>query len=226
MTKRLLGFATAVALALCSVIPAFAENATPLPRWQWQNLMFRNAAAVNVVASGFLADSVSASGNTARADTTAPVILPALGMYIPMYPPTATAESLTVAAFRLEPDPNGTVTVAADSIYLNMQLSMDGTNWVTATPTGIAFQAANTVNATQIGAFVLEAGSQDVFTRFYKQQYEAGGSLSLPTQAGTPTDVKWFGWRYARWIVGFGDATNSAGVFRAQFGYWSLQPGY
>lgn len=219
--KRLFATVFALVAAVWLATSAFAQDRlAPLPAFVWDQVNWRNANTAGVTRSGFIEpDSSSATGSAARADTTAWVDLS--NAWFPQNPGTASTDSLLFGAFKIAFGSD--ITVDADSIYLVAQVSNDQSTVITMTPT-IAFQAANTVNATEVGAFVLSQGgtgsSAIGFVKPYKLRYLVG-ALGIPN-GGTPSDYEMVGYRYVRWIVGYGANKKTNRAF-AYFGHWTTR---
>jgi hypothetical protein len=97
-----------------------------------------------------------------------------------------------------------TPTVAADSVYMTLQVSDDGINWITTTPTS-TYEPAGLGSITN-GADLLEIGSSNSFACVLRQRTGATASGSVffknAEPSGTaPTWQQIHGWTYLRLIV-------------------------
>ncbi len=164
-------------------------------------------------------DSSYASGNAVRRDTT--VSFRTDRWTLPMMLATATIDSLPF--FRVDvfpvsvpvtPGSATNISTAADSIYFTVQVSVDNTNWLTPATYHLAFQAANTVNASEIGAFLLEQGTSNTFSVGFHQVHtlNAFSSANVFGQGGAtaPTDKQLWGYPYIRFILGWGSTGTGA----------------
>lgn len=77
----------------------------------------------------------------------------------------AAADSLAWIAFHLVPRPSSAVTVASDSAYVTVQVSMDGSTWVSLT-------TAPTLN-------LIEAGTSNSFVAVFGQNVGAGSNVAI-----------------------------------------------
>lgn len=156
----------------------------------------------------------------ATADTLAPFPLEPFAL------PPLTARGLsqgtdstsTGFVFYMQPTRNTSFTPGEDSIYVLLQVSIDAVNWVGVTVTQ-GPGALNLNGGAESFAPVLEIGTSHCFALPYKlltDDAAATGGISLVFSSSV-TDMTWFGWRYARLIVG-GDYT---GEYEAYIGYWA-----
>jgi len=183
--------------ALC--VPLAAEAGNKLKFWDAQ---FRNSC---LACSGGFADSADAGavGSAAQhVDTTA--VLDLLAWAIPEITPVITVND-TVSWLRVVFAPsNTTPTVAADSIYLAIQVSMNGITWIDTTPDDI-FNVAGLDDATFNGKLLQEPATGNMFhaTVRHNMGGVTGGfftpfALNATT---TPTWMELYGWRYMRFLI-------------------------
>lgn len=212
--KRLLATMLALVAAVSLAGSAHADFIQN-PRWVLDDVRWINTQVPS------LADSDYICGSAARLDTTVALITDKWLDGIAPSPRAGTAvDSTDWAVFYLIPinSTRSGVTVSADSIYLQTQVSMDGETWALTTPT-ISFQVANTVRPYGTGGFVLEASSTNSFARAYKINWAATGQHTTALVGTAPTDNQLWGWRYVRFIVG----QANGGCYKALLGHWTLR---
>lgn len=206
--KRLL--ATMILLVAWASI-ASAGNYDNTARWTYTDL---KSIQTQVPAVG---DSGTVCGATARLDTTTAFPIWDAHQGIASIPRAGTAVDTTDwIVFQAIPT-NREVTVSADSIYLQTQVSMDGITWALVTPT-ILYQVANTVNPYGTGGIVLEAVSTNSFARSYKLAWAATGQHQTAFQATAPTDNQLWGWNFVRFIVG----QANDGCYQFRVWHWTI----
>lgn len=202
-----------VALALSCFCGVASAQTTKIPLAQWS---YGNVVNFRTLASGASLDSSYATGAATRTDTT--VAVPLFNIWLP---PTVSiaSDSLLAAVVHLDPITTSGITTTADTIYATIQVSMDQTNWITATPTGGQGQAVYNVSGTnRVGYPVLEAASCDCFAVTIRQLYTAVG-YPLNTLDGTPTVSRLWGWRYARFLIGHANT----GKFQLSMDYSTIK---
>lgn len=181
-------------------IPALA-HATPIPIERpvsWT----RQIAAI----PGGFADSASARA-IGTATPTVHDTSSAIDMRDFVFPDAGTGALLVVGDTlyyaRIDIYPAATApTVAADSIYLTIQVSSDGVrNWTSCTPTRLF----DTTTDSALGQIVLEQASTNAFYVVIGQRHGAAGSggLMFPvaSTATAPTWQQLYGWPFIRLIV-------------------------
>lgn len=118
-------------------------------------------------------------------------------------PVTTASDSLAWLRISFKPLAT-TPTVAADSIYLQLQVTDDGITWIDTTPTSV-FAAAGLSDASFTGAVLLETDSNNQFVAVLRQRVgaTAGGAVFFPVAsvATNPTWQQIYGFQYLRLIV-------------------------
>lgn len=209
----------ALFLAAFLLVPAAAQ-ASGWPRWDWEEVSFRTSVA-NGFALGGQLDTAYACGSGARVDTTAAIELD--GWAVPpstgarTVGTTLAVDSVLFAVFQLYPSVNANASV--DTFYINIQVSMDGENWLTTTPTGGAgIIGFNATGGSRAGAWILDNTAANCVGIHLKQAYATTGAPQIVISGATaPTWNQLFGWRWIRFLVG---STNT-GCYKAQVAhYW------
>lgn len=180
--------------------PRHAEAALPGFRWVFDQVNWRTHRDGSFVDSTI----VTVSNTDFSSDTTA--AYPLERVYFPSDGGVTTAvqDSLFALVFCVG---GGTAAPTIDSVYVGMQVSIDGFSWVSTTVTGgpagtFLADAFVTGKPPIASAGAIESSSSNQVCLEYNvtlpaiNKYTMGGSGST-----APTDQQWFGWRYARWIV-------------------------
>ena len=202
--KRFIPLLVLCALALGSV-QALAQGPSVYVR---ERVNFRTSTVSGVGLAGeFDSSTVTNTGTagTFHADTTAPIRL-----FQP--PPIGRNQSAAGAVdsafwYRVDFVPNGTdITVSADSLYLFQEVSQDGVNWQSVTPTQTFYPANEmpTAVASTGPAIVLqEAGSDNGFYHQHVWVWAALGKANMVGENATtaPTGLQLAGYAFTRYIV-------------------------
>ena len=222
--KRLLAAALILACAVGLTSQASAQTGFA---WVPEKGKFFNSQ--DTYGGKTVVDSTQATGNAARRDTT--ISYRTDRWTVPLSVGSATIDSLPFfrvdifpVAYPVTPGSGTNISTAADSIYFTVQVSVDNTNWLTPATYHLAFQAANTVNASEIGAFLLEQGTTNTFSVGFHQvkTNNAFSSANVFGQGGAtaPTDKQLWGYPYMRFILGWGGTGTGAYGFNV----WHLEP--
>lgn len=210
--KRILAALVAAAILIPSA--ASAE-----PQWRVEALDWAKSLATGAANGIMVPDSGISCGSAARTDTSM-----AFSMGKIARPDHRISAVDTVIAFAVYVTPlpsatsiGGTTTaptVAADSIYLDTQVSMNGVDWITVTPTNVFFTggAAGTGGPNQGGAVVLEISSNNSFYWPY-----LANSTASQVANTAPNDYQLFGWPLVRFLVGH----ENDGCYSIATGFWS-----
>lgn len=180
--------------------PPVAEATLPGFRWSYDAIKWRTNRDGGIVDSTIVTVSnTDFSSDTTEAYPLERVYFPGDGGVT-----TAVVESLTTMAFCL----GGAASAPSiDSVYIGMQVSIDGISWVSTTVTGgpagtFLADAFVTGKPPIASAGVIEATSSNSLCLEYNvllgaiPKYAMGGNSTT-----APTDQTFFGWKYARWIV-------------------------
>lgn len=207
--KRLL----AAALVLCAAV-GLASYASADVHWGFADAKFYNSQAN--AAGKTDVDSVFACGTTVRADTTAPYLMDSAMQGFALFSAaTATRDSIPYLGLIISPSPGSSV--GMDSVYVGLQVSLDGANWVTVTQTQ-TFLAATTYPPIA-SACLLELASSNTVGIVWKQNIAntANAVSWLLQDATAPSNLQLFGFRYARAILTSFDTT---GCLQAKWCHW------
>jgi len=209
--KRLLAAALVLACAV-----GLTSQASAAVRWDIGNpLRFVTSVAANVGGTTGV-DTLYSCGTAARNDTTqAFSLLDAMNAAAMFSAATATRDSIPYLGVYVHPSPGSSV--GMDSVYIGLQLSMDGANWVSVTPTQ-TFLAGTTIPAIASVA-LLELASSNTVGIIYKQNIAntANAIASLLQEATAPSNLQLFGFQYGRVILTSFDAT---GCLAIRIGHW------
>lgn len=201
--KRIL--AALLAVVCISAIVGSAEAGTG-NRWVTEPVMWRTSAA-NV--AGYVDSSVFSHASL-KADTSAAIAATALWA-VPDFDVSA-MDSTVWSILYIKGRTGASTTQGTDSVYVDVQVSVDGTNWVTATPT----RAFNT-GTTHGGAIYLEASSSDSYGIPIKIVRASTGLSVLIDSATAPSTIKLWGWPFLRFIVN----SDCNGQFVGEVGHWT-----
>lgn len=209
----------AALIAAAILIPAVAQAE---PRWRTDDLGWAKSLATGAANGIMVPDSAISCGAAARTDTSM-----AFSMSRVVRPDhrASAVDTVVALAVYITPMPSGSSiggtstspTVAADSIYLDTQVSMDGVNWVTVTPTNVFFTggASGTGGPNQGGTVVLEIASNNSFYWPY-----VANSTATQVANTAPNDYQLFGWPLVRFLAGH----ENDGCYQIAVGYWSSEP--
>jgi len=204
--KRFL--ALAVGLALCGVVSVAGEAKAAATNAQWvvEPIFFRTQA------NGLNLDSAQVSHAALHADTT--VAIAATSLWALPNLPSAVADSSVWATLYFKGRSGASTTQGFDSAYVDIQVSIDGSHWVTLTPT----RAFNSGGTTHDGAIYLEQSSADAIGVPIKVVSSATGLSVLLDSATAPSTLKAWGWPFLRFIIN----NDANGSFVAEVGHWKL----
>ena len=215
--KRLVAalLAAMVMVALAATAHAEAGQASVVD-WRWEPLTVLNSCAT-CVGGKITPDSTFFRQAGLRSDTTSN-ILTTIFKQPPSIGQSATADTALYGILLMTPTAGTTLAEGMDSIYVDMQVSMDGITWLTATPT----QLFN-VGTTHAGAFYISQTSQNSIGVPIRQVHSlvAGATGDLLTALATttaPVAKGWFGYPLMRFIV----SSDANGEFMFQLGHWSF----
>jgi len=222
--KRLLALGTLLVLGV--MFAAFAHAAGPAQRWVYEPLYWRTtdggAPQQGVTPAGFYDSTVVREAVTTAQttyDTTRAIGLWGANIELPEYGRIydTALDTVLVFSFALEPSKNTAFTAGADSFMVGLQLSMDGSNWVNATPTH-TFDATRTSGSDKLATYT-ENNSLNFVQVFFNQTMPVTNSpLAVGDGATAPTWTSTFGWRLARFIIG---TCGFTGEYTASLGHWT-----
>lgn len=205
--KRIL--AALLAVVCISAIVGSAEAGTG-NRWVTEPVMWRTSAA-NV--AGHVDSSVFSHGSL-KADTSAAIAATALWA-VPDFDVSA-MDSTVWSILYIKGRTGASTTQGTDSVYVDVQVSVDGTNWVTATPT-----RAFITGTTHGGLICLEQSGADSYGIPLKiVRASTGLAVNILGPAGGATAPSWlqlWGWPYLRFIVN----SDCNGQFVGEVGHWT-----
>jgi hypothetical protein len=204
--KRFMALAAALASLAAFSTPSQADVPV-LTGWKLIPLQWRH----QVANSSATVDSTSFSeGSTGyKADTTAAFSVE--GFKVPEKLGVAAADSITQYFLIINKANTSTITGAADTVYAQQQVSLDGSNWMNVTPT-ILFVAttAQPTNMPDIGAILVERGTSDSWMHRSKVVFAAAGqepNTVAENVTTAPTAVQLYGYPFHRWCI-YGDYTG------------------
>ena len=202
--------------------PPVAEAVLPGFRWVHNTIQWRTNRDGGVVDSTI----VTVSNTDFSSDTTAAYPLERLYFPFDGGVTTAVVESLTTMTFCIGAAGSAP---SIDSVYVGMQLSIDGTSWVSTTVTGgpagtFLADAFVTGKPPIASAGAIEASSSNSLCLDYNVHLPAIPKYVMGINGATaPTDQQFYGWRYARWIVTW-SLVDETDVLQAWVGHYTSTP--
>ena len=197
---------------LASLVLAAVSSADPYV-WKVRRQLDWRSSKANL--AGFV-DSTLANRGTGVANTTLDTTEAVKAEELYWNPSLQSADTDTIPYFAIEITPRAAIESStdpsSDSVYVEIQASLDGIGWVGLTPT----QTFNgTLTAT--GAVALtENGTSDCYVKTYKQLVTATKGMGAGPKF-TASEEHLFGWNFYRFIVG-GD---HVGEWTAKLAGWA-----
>lgn len=219
--KKFLALAAALACVL-----AVPRDSRANSRWVWDLVPIHHLAnnAVGFADSATFSHSTAVWGAATLAvggvDTTGPIRISDLA-FPPVVPTVSAVDTATWAIISIRPQNSSTVS-ALDTVYVSMQVSMDGVNWVGASTNAQNLGAGEglfTALGAQTAAVLLEDGTSDGFRGRLKVQYgNQAGAFATTAPGGNLNIFQAFGWVFMRFAIYTDGSTTGHSVY---LGHWA-----
>jgi hypothetical protein len=217
--KRILALVALAFLGFNAFAPPVAQAVLPGYRWVYEDLNWRTNRDGGIVDSTI----TTVSNTDFSSDTTAAFPLDHVYMASDGGVTTAVVDSLTMLSLCI----GGAASAPSiDSVYVGMQVSIDGISWVSTVVTGgpagtFLADAFVTGKPPIASAGAIESASSNQLCIEYNVILGAIPKYSMAGSGSTaPTDQQWFGWHYARWIVTW-SLVDETDILKAWVGHYA-----